>query len=107
MNISFVPSFDMYRKYDVYDRPVDYIYVQGRRVGNTTRIIDATIQFLLKGYAVKVIDHHNDGRAHKHLLEKIITRLSFEHDWAKLDVNKQEFIIAISNLPDVSRTTKD
>ena len=107
MNIAFVPSGDIYRKYDVYENPMECIYVDRKRSGNTTRIIDATIQFLFKGYAVKVIDHCDRGIASKNLMERLITRLNFEHPWVKLDINKQEFIIAISNLPDVSRTTKD
>lgn len=52
--------------------------VQGRRVGNTTAIIDNTVHLLFKGHTVLVIDHHDGINARKDLWCRLLDRLS-EH----------------------------
>lgn len=56
-----------------------------RGSGNTTRQIDAAIQHLFNGYAVKCISHGepNSREANRFLAEKIIDRLEAEHPHAK------------------------
>ena len=51
----------------------------GRRVGNTTRIVDNSIQLLFSGKRVQVVDHvHNIG-VDKYLLDQILRTLELIH----------------------------
>lgn len=62
------------------------IILPGRRSGNTTRQIDATIQWLFEGKEVLIIDHYNTSRSNRFLLERILTRLYEEHNISKENV---------------------
>lgn len=62
----------------------------GRRVGNSTRQINAAIEFLFDVdlYTVIVRDHYKNGsdtKANKYLLERIVQRLEVEH---KINIQK-------------------
>lgn len=77
----------------------------GRRVGNTTRQIDLTIQYLFQGVTVMLFDHivHNDFGGQRgsslHLLDRIIQRMWLEHSIAEEDMNidRDAFTINIKN----------
>ena len=59
---------------------------QTRRDGNTTRCTDNAIQLLFKGYEVIIEDHLGDEviiTRNKHLLERILKRLHYEHSIKK------------------------
>ena len=53
--------------------------VFGRRVGNTTRLIDYYVQKLFRGGIVKVKDHHEHRHADEDLTCRIMERLKREH----------------------------
>ncbi len=53
-----------------------------RRSGNSTRLIDHTIQLLFSGYRVIVKDHYEGGESfalNLRLYKKIIKRIQMEH----------------------------
>ena len=51
----------------------------GRRVGNTTRLIDYYIQKLFKEGKIFVADHYPSFNADRHLANKICDRMKLEH----------------------------
>ena len=51
----------------------------GRRVGNTTRIIDNAIQLLFEDGDIEVRDHYNSHDSNNQLLSMILRRLELEH----------------------------
>lgn len=55
-------------------------YIPDRRRGNTTRIIDYIIQKLFEGYEVICNDHHESVEARKYLVNRVLARLSYEHN---------------------------
>jgi hypothetical protein len=56
------------------------LYKRGRRVGNTTRLIDFYIQdFFTKGKCV-VIDHYDTQESHKRIFDLVLRRLRIEHN---------------------------
>ena len=68
--------------------------VLGRRNGNTTRIIDKTIQDLFDGNICLVIDYHPNG--FKDLWRKLLERLYREHRVVYdtyLYINEEEHIV--------------
>jgi hypothetical protein len=50
-----------------------------RRDGNTTRLIDNSIQIILTGKICVCIDHNDDRRSNEYLYKKIMRRLESEH----------------------------
>lgn len=68
-----------------------------RRVGNTTRQINYTIEMLFRGYIVRVLDHSNIRAANKDLLNRILRRLEIEHkltprpDESQIQIVKVDF----------------
>ena len=74
--------------------------IRGRRSGNTTRQVDAAIDYLFSGYKVKVRDHHTFGANNKDdkvLFRKIIARLTYEHN-LNLMLTAQSILIDEKNL---------
>lgn len=74
----------------------DSVILEGRRVGNTIRLVDNAIQILFSGKICKVEDHVKNGENHfanRYLFKSIINRLSNEHNLEGEDV-----IEDISNL---------
>ena len=72
-----------------------------RRDGNSTRLVDNAIQILYDGKVCVVEDHHGLGKniqANRYLMDKIIHRLSTEHnlsammdeDKIRIDMSKLE-----------------
>lgn len=58
---------------------------EGRRVGNTTRVVDKCIQeFFENGYAI-CKDHIDISEAHYEILIKVVKRLELEHPYTKYD----------------------
>lgn len=54
-----------------------------RRDGNTTRSIDKAIQIIFKGFICVCLDPHMNGLndvANNYLFQKVIRRLTFEHN---------------------------
>lgn len=77
------------------------IYYPARRVGNTTRIVDWTIQKLFEGEEVECLDHHEYGenrKANSHLMSIILQRLAIEHQIDKnmVIVNKEKQTIKLN-----------
>lgn len=72
--------------------------IGGRCTGNSTRLIDHAVQLLFEGKEIIVHDAWEYGK-HKHanenLFERIIRRMSFEHQDTKLKINKQKLILRI------------
>ena len=71
----------MNKKVNTLDKFTDYTY--GRGTGNTTRLVDHTIQILFEGKECLILDHHEFGNniaANEILLKKILRRLDIEHD---------------------------
>jgi hypothetical protein len=69
-----------------------------RCAGNSTRQADAAINLLFKGYIVEVRDHWENGnnkQANLSLLDKIITRLKFEHRTGNINVDRRKLTIEI------------
>jgi hypothetical protein len=71
------------------------IIISARKVGNTTRQVDAAIQELFNTGKVKIIDHAHEedeisgcamNEAQNHLLSKLFGRLSTEHNFTKHDI---------------------
>lgn len=56
--------------------------IEDRATGRSTRLIDKYIQEFFTnpaGISVYVLDHYDDIRAHKLLLDRVISRLKIEH----------------------------
>ena len=66
----------------------------GRRVGNTTRIVDKSIQYLFEGYSVIVKDHYDNGFDNLRLLHIIRRRLENEHPGQTYRVYRDEITLA-------------
>ena len=77
----------------------------GRRVGNTTRLVDHSIQLLFTWRVIACHDQYNDGRhreANKRLFDLIIKRLR-EHPGLDVGFDKTRLIIQI---PETIRSQK-
>jgi hypothetical protein len=59
--------------------PEKYIYLAGRRKGNTTRIADKVIQDLFNGRLCRIVDHYPSLDCARLLLDQIMKRLQSEH----------------------------
>lgn len=70
----------------------------GRRVGNTTRLIDHIIQLLFKGKIVRMVDHYDSPQSNKRLLDLVMKRLGNEHyiDISLVIVNYSELTVSLS-----------
>lgn len=71
------------------------IYVSGRRMGNTTRLIDLFIQdFFTEGEA-RIYDHYGTLEAHKRVMYLVLRRLHAEHGIKREDIhiNKTSLVI--------------
>jgi hypothetical protein len=66
-------------------------YGRERATGRSTRLIDKYIQEFFTnpiGEAVYVSDHWNDIKAHKTLLERVVSRLKIEHPGVKYSIDR-------------------
>ncbi len=79
----------------VVDPGKNAVYTPGRRMGNSTRIIDAAIQALFEGKIVAVRDHYATPRSNRHLMDNIIRRLRVEHQHVKFKVYKNRMLIQL------------
>lgn len=62
-------------------------FINKRRAGNSTRQINAAIEYLFQGFLVQIRDHFQDGKnrkANEHLFKKVLERLDAEHGVDKL-----------------------
>lgn len=68
-----------------------------RGSGNTTRQVDAAIQHLFNGYAVKCISHSNPSSpdSNRFLAYNIMRRIELEHPFATCKYNQKDNIIEI------------
>jgi len=67
------------------DTRIGVLEITGRSHGNSTRQINAAIDWLFSGYIVKVRDHSNHSHpesreANMCLLDRILSRLNIEHN---------------------------
>lgn len=77
---------------------------KGRRVGNTTRIIDNIIQLLFDDKIVHIQDHYgNDkessNRADEHLLQQLLKRMEFQFHLSVgqgIDLDKKNMLIRLT-----------
>lgn len=67
----------------------------GRRVGNTTRVIDNIIQLLFQGKRVRIADHSTSRGAIEALEHRLIDRLRMEHRNVEFDFDRNEGIISL------------
>lgn len=78
----------------------DNAIVDGRRMGNSTRVADHAIQELFSGKKIHVQDHWENGRhdkANKFLFRTIMDRLKMEHPGQRIKFD--EFKLTIELLP--------
>lgn len=71
-------------------------FVPYRRAGNTTRLMDYTIQLILQGKKVKLLDHAFNGENSRCNLEfayKVRKRLSVEHPNLKYIIDTSNVIL--------------
>lgn len=84
------------------DRMLDHLIV-GRRVGNSTRLVNRAIDILMSGNICKVEDHYGwgtDRKANQHLFDRIVRRLQNEHPNAKfLTLNRDKCEIQLGEKP--------
>ena len=79
------------------------IFKYGRRTGNTTRQIDAAIQYLFDGWAVRCEDHSHGhvSNANTALMIRILRRIRAEHGYlvsaGHVFVNRDEHTIVLAN----------
>jgi hypothetical protein len=69
-----------------------------RRSGNTTRLIDNAIQYIMDGYVCKITDHHPSYEMQRNVFSRILRRIEIEHRHEfeqYLMVNKEKFYIWI------------
>lgn len=70
-----------------------------RRTGRSTRRIDEAIQDLFTTGECRAWDHHPTREASQFLMERVLQRLSIEHDLTvnngSLKVDKAKFIIRL------------
>ena len=59
---------------------------EGRRVGNSTRLIDKYVQDLFNEGNVVVYDHYNTNNSNNFLLSKFLGRLNLEHGFTMNDL---------------------
>jgi hypothetical protein len=70
-------------------------YVSGRRVGNTTRLVDHAVQMIFSNKAIIAHDHYlhgTDREANRHLFRKIMERLVQEHNFQALKNEKNIYV---------------
>ena len=78
----------------------EFLILSGRRMGNTTRLIDYAIQIIFSGETVVIKDHHESGKNYsenKRLFDLIVRRLEIEHPGAigkgRIMINRERLII--------------
>ena len=62
------------------------LYKQGRRVGNTTRLIDMFVQDFFNKKECKIYDHYGTRQASQRVFNLVLQRLNQEHNIQKQDV---------------------
>ena len=67
----------------------------GRRVGNTTRIIDNIIQSLFQGRKVRIVDHSPSRGSLENLEHRLSDRLEHEHRGVGIDFDRNKGIISL------------
>lgn len=71
-----------------------------RRTGRSTRAIDKAVQCLFTTGECRVWDHHPTREASHHLMERVLQRLSIEHNMTVnngyLSVNKSNLTIRLA-----------
>jgi hypothetical protein len=63
------------------------IYKPGRRVGNTTRMIDMFIQDFFNKGECKIFDHYDTRQSRQRVFDLVLQRLKMEHHIEKKDVS--------------------
>ncbi len=74
-------------------------WIPGRRMGNTTRLIDSFVQdFFIRGKC-EVIDHYGSRESNKRVMQLVLLRLKSEHNINKEDLtlDNNRFIISNQN----------
>ena len=59
----------------------------GRAIGNSTRQVNAAIDWMFTGYIVKVRDHSGFREGDMELFDKILSRLNIEHNLSHMKNN--------------------
>lgn len=77
-------------------------HFSGRRVGNSTRLVDHAIQLLFEDKLVIILDHHEGGTnkySNQMLFRMVLKRLDLEHNRAlnggEIQVNKNNLTIQL------------
>lgn len=105
--LSVVFSFfkNIFKKKNKISKDVFYIQykeipfrIPGRRMGNTTRLIDSFVQdFFIKGEC-KVYDHYNSTDSNRRVLQLVLLRLKNEHGIKEKDIKLDRNRLTITNL---------
>ena len=75
------------------------LYKEGRRVGNTTRLIDMFIQDFFNKGECQVYDHYNTRESRQRVFDLVLQRLNREHHIDNKDVclDRNRLIIRRNN----------
>jgi len=71
-----------------------------RGTGRTTRLVDKAIQTLFTDKIVLVRDHFNSREAHKHLADRIMDRMHYEHPGVQVEKLHVKDILIIKLIED-------
>jgi hypothetical protein len=63
------------------------LYQEGRRVGNTTRLIDIFVQDFFNEGKCQVYDHYSTRQSSQRVFDLVLQRLNREHHIEKQDVS--------------------
>lgn len=71
----------------------------GRRVGNTTRLIDYYVQELFNNFEqeIEIRDHFPHRRADEFLIERLVKRIRSEHPSFEYEINRNKRTIKLIN----------
>lgn len=72
-----------------------YNKVDGNRVGNTTRMIDAIIQALFNDCSVRIVEHNRHSALR--VRDIILYRLEYEHNIKRVLYNPTTIVIKLDN----------
>jgi len=75
------------------------LYKEGRRVGNTTRLIDMFIQDFFNKGECQIYDHYNTRESRQRVFDLVLRRLNTEHNIESRDVllDRNRLIIRRNN----------
>lgn len=63
-----------------------HLYKSGRRVGNTTRLVDMFVQDFFTRGKIQVYDHYGTKKASERVFNLVIKRLNSEHGIERNDI---------------------